>query len=72
MQNVVKPSITKTNYTRQEAAAAMGCSLISLDAFMHRRDNPLPFFRVGTRKVLIPVSAMQEWIEAETKRVSGV
>ena len=64
-------NITKINYTRREAAAALGVSLVTLDAYRHRANNHLPYFLAGTNKVLIPVAALNEWVMNETQRVSA-
>ena len=63
----------KMNLTRKEAAALMGISTVSLDAFRHRERNPLPFFLVGNSKVLIPRASLEKWAEDEAERtIRGV
>ena len=52
---------TKMAYARKQACEITGMSFPSLDAFMHREQNPIPHFRVG-RKVLIPRAALEQWV----------
>lgn len=68
MQNAINSTIPKMNYSRKEAALALGISLVTLDAFIHRAADPLPTFKAGSRKVLIPVDAMEAWVKRETER----
>lgn len=65
-------NITKLTYTRREAAAALGVSLPTIDAFMHRRDNPLPCIRNGGRLYLIPKAALETWALEEAARNAGI
>lgn len=69
MQNMNQNNvIPKMNYTRQEAAQALGISTVTLDAFIHRATDPLPIFKAGSRKVLIPVAELEAWVKRETER----
>lgn len=61
---------TKMTYGRKEACEITGMSIPSLDAFMHREENPIPHFRVG-RKVLIPRAALEQWVIDEAKRTAA-
>lgn len=53
--------------TREETARYLNVSLPVVDAYMHRRDNPLPNIRVG-RKYIIPSALLDEWLRAEAER----
>lgn len=53
--------------TRKETAQMCNVSLPTLDSFMHRNDNPLPYIKAG-RKYVIPRSLFLEWLEAEAQR----
>lgn len=64
-------NIEKLTYTRREAAAALGVSLPTIDAFMHRRDNPLPYIRKGPRCILIPRATLETWVQEEAVRNAG-
>jgi len=44
--------------------------LPTLDAFMNRRDNPLPSIR-GKKLILIPVAALEQWNMEEAARSIG-
>ena len=68
MENYRIPPIT---YTRREAADALHVSMPTLDALMHRRDNPLPFFKHGPRLYLIPVASIEQWAKEEAERTMG-
>lgn len=57
-----------TVFTRKEAAEYMRVSINTIAAYMRRAENPLPFFKVGTRKILIPTDQLKEWIAAEVER----
>lgn len=57
----------KRIFTRQEAADYLGVSLNLFDKLISRRFHPVPHIRVGKR-VLIPVNAFDEWIDAEADR----
>lgn len=71
MQNAINSTIPKMNYSRKEAAIALGISLVTLDALIHREADPLPTFKVGDRKYLIPVQALEAWVDRETQRNTG-
>ena len=66
----MEQDIKRLNYTRREAAMALGISLPTLDAFMNRRDNPLPSIR-GKKPILIPVAALEQWNMEEAARSIG-
>ena len=66
----MEQDIKRLNYTRREAAMALGVSLPTLDAFMNRRDNPLPSIR-GKKLILIPVTALEQWNMEEAARSIG-
>jgi hypothetical protein len=66
----MEQDIKRLNYTRREAAMALGISLPTLDAFMNRRDNPLPSIR-GKKLILIPVAALEQWNMDEASRTAG-
>ncbi len=53
--------------TRQEAADAMKVSLPTLDAYLKRESNPLPFILSG-RRVLIPYDGFKRWLLQESER----
>ena len=61
-------STSKLTYTRREAAAAIGVSLPTLDAFMNRKENPLPRIRQGYKLILIPRAALEQWVIDEAMR----
>lgn len=63
--------IQKMNYTRSDACQALNVSMVTLDAFLHRANDPLPSFRAGSRKILIPVKSLEAWVERETQRNTG-
>lgn len=67
-------NIQKLTLTRREAAAALGVGLPTLDAFLRRRDNPLPCIRSGDgpkkKLILIPRAAFESWILEEAQRNS--
>ena len=67
----MEQDIKRLNYTRREAAMALGVSLPTLDAFMNRRDNPLPSIRTGKKLILIPVAALEQWNLEEAARSIG-
>lgn len=67
-----EPMPKRLNYTRRQAADALGISLVTLDAYMRRAENPLPFIRCGSRKILIPVQSLQKWNADEANRCSGI
>lgn len=59
----------KLTYTRTEAAKALQVSLPVLDAYLRRKDNPLPSIRLSSAgkrgKVLIPAEGLSRWIMEE-------
>lgn len=57
----------KIALTRQETAERMGISLPNLDAFLHRKEHPLPSIQSG-RKIIIPRIALDAWLLEESKR----
>ncbi len=63
--------ITPSVLTRQQAADYMNVSLNSIAAFMHRAENPIPFFRVGARKILFPLDALNDWMHEEVERAKA-
>ena len=52
---------------RETAARYMNVSLPTLDAYLHRAENPLPAIKAG-RKYLIPVSLFETWLKEEAER----
>lgn len=66
-----EPTPKRLTYSRREAAAALGVSLPTLDAFMNRADHPLPRIRQGYKLTLIPVAALEQWVMDEAARNSG-
>ena len=62
----------RLTYTRREAAAALGVSMVTFDAFCNRKDNPIPRIKSGHKLVLIPVEGLRRWIMEEAARNSGI
>lgn len=58
--------VLKVNYTRREAAFAIGVSVSVLDTLLHRPNHPIPHFCPGQRKVLIPRAALENWVKEES------
>ena len=53
--------------SRKELAKRYGTSLVTIDSWLHRAENPLPCVKAG-RKVLISVATADAWFEAEAMR----
>lgn len=60
----------KLTLTRKEAAEQCNVSLPTLDAYLQRRENPMPCIRAG-RKVIIPLEPLKEWLEKESTQQTG-
>ena len=58
---------THGTLTREQAAKYLNVSLPTLDAFLHRYDNPLPCIRAG-RKYLVPLASIEAWLISESSR----
>lgn len=61
--------------TRAEAAEALKVSIPTIDAYLHRAENPLPAIRLNTTtsrtRVLIPAELFSQWVKEEAVRCSG-
>ena len=53
-----------------ETARLAGVGIQTAQAWIRRRDNPLPHFRDG-RRILIPHSTLVQWLEEETARTGS-
>lgn len=53
--------------TREATAKYLNVSLPTLDAYLHRKENPIPAIKAG-RKYLIPCSMLESWLNAEAVR----
>ena len=67
--SVKKPEqpIIPLAYGKDSASAAFGVSVPVIDGWIKRKDDPLPYFRAGTR-ILIPVKAAEKWIERQAEK----
>jgi excisionase family DNA binding protein len=54
-------------YSRKEISEKLGLSIPMVDAFLHRINYPMPHIRAG-RKVLIPATAVEQWLLDEAER----
>ena len=57
----------KLALSRKEASELTGICLPYIDAYIARKENPLPHFHNG-RSIVIPTAAFREWLDAEAKR----
>jgi len=62
--------VSKLTLTRKEAAEVCSVSMPTLDAYLRRKENPLPSFRVG-RKWIIPADSLRQWLLEEAARQTG-
>ena len=53
--------------TREATARYLKVSLPTLDAYLHRAENPIPAIRAG-RKYLIPFTLLEVWLKDEAER----
>ena len=53
--------------TRQEAAQFLSVGVTTLDKAMKRKENPLPYMRMGKR-ILISKEELEKWILTEIDR----
>lgn len=53
-----------------EACKLLGIGKNTLWAITHRKENPLPYIRIGERVIRFPVDSLREWCIAEAKRQS--
>lgn len=60
----VTAAIRRVAYTRAEAAASIG---VSVDTFERFVQPHVPLLRLG-RKVLVPVAALEEWVNAAAEK----
>ena len=60
----------KLAYNPTEAAQALNVSRPTIYALMNRAEDPLPNFRVGTRR-LISVAGLKAWVERQTDENAG-
>lgn len=69
----VRPGPPALALTREDAAAALGISVRTLDALTRDRDARLPRLRIGAR-VLYPTDELRRWLaersQVETREVS--
>lgn len=56
----------KLAYNPTEAAQALNVSRPTIYALMNRAEDPLPNFRVGTRR-LISVAGLKAWVERQAE-----
>lgn len=59
-------------YSPAEAAESIDVSRPTIYHLMERAEDPLPNFRVGTRR-LIPIESFKEWVrrQAEGGQING-
>lgn len=52
--------------TPEEVAQMLSVSLVTVYRYMKRKKNPLPYYKISNRKLLVRISELEEWVAANT------